>query len=64
MITKIRIERLKMGLRQVDLATQTGIPQQKISLLERGFPASEAEALKLGRALGLKMKEGGVHAQE
>jgi transcriptional regulator with XRE-family HTH domain len=45
-MTAIRIERIKRGLRQSDVASMTGgiIPQHRLSLLERGVRPRPEEA--------------------
>jgi transcriptional regulator with XRE-family HTH domain len=42
---------------QTELARRTGIPQWRISLLERGKPASSDECRRLAAALGVTPKE-------
>lgn len=43
MLTEFKKLRLTQGLRQVDVAEQTGIPQPRISLIERGLCPSKQE---------------------
>jgi transcriptional regulator with XRE-family HTH domain len=50
-VSPLRIERIKRGKTQIDLWVQTGIPQWRISLIERGIPPRPDEARKLAEAL-------------
>jgi transcriptional regulator with XRE-family HTH domain len=47
MISPMKIERVRRGLSQVQLWKKTGIPQWRISLIERGLPPKPEEAEKL-----------------
>ena len=53
MVSPMKLERIKQGLRQMDLWMQTGIPQWRISLIERGLPPKPDEQRKLSKALGM-----------
>ena len=53
MVSPMKLERIKQGLRQMDLWMQTGIPQWRISLIERGLPPKPDERRKLAKALGI-----------
>jgi transcriptional regulator with XRE-family HTH domain len=53
--TPAKLERVKRGMSQCDLWMQTGIPQWRISLIERGLPPKPEEARRLADALGLPM---------
>ena len=53
MVSPMRLERLKLGITQIDLWTRTGIPQWRISLIERGVPPNPDERRKLAKALGM-----------
>jgi len=53
MISLIRLERLKRGLRQQDLWTQTGIPQWRISLIENGMTPRPDERKILANVLDI-----------
>jgi len=53
MVSLIKLERIKLGLSQIDLWMQTGIPQWRISLIERGLPPKPDERRKLAEALGI-----------
>ena len=53
MMSPMRIERIKLGKSQVDLWMQTGIPQWRISLIERGIPPKPEERRKLAEALDI-----------
>jgi transcriptional regulator with XRE-family HTH domain len=57
MVSLIKLERIKLGLSQIDLWTQTGIPQWRISLIERGLPPQPNEAAKIASALGVKPEQ-------
>ena len=50
-ISPLRLERIKRGKTQIDLWQETGVPQWRISLIERGIPPKPDEAQKLARAL-------------
>lgn len=51
MLTEFRRLRLEKGLRQVDVAEMTNIPQPRISDLERGIPPTKGETEALLKAL-------------
>jgi len=53
MISLIRLERLKRGLRQIDLWQETGIPQWRISLIENGMRPLPDERKRLSDFLGI-----------
>ena len=53
MISLIRLERIKLGMSQIDLWMQTGIPQWRISLIERGLPPKPDERRILAETLGI-----------
>ncbi len=57
MLTKLRMQRLKAGLRQVDLAERTKLPQHRISLIERGVIPLNDEARALAGVLELSVDE-------
>lgn len=52
-VSPIKIERIRKGLSQIQLWLQTGVPQYRISLIERGLPPRPEEARKLSEALGM-----------
>jgi transcriptional regulator with XRE-family HTH domain len=56
MLTNLRIERLRAGLRQVDLAEKVRLPQHRISLIERGVAPMQNEAKVLATALGVSVE--------
>jgi len=43
----MRLERIKRGMSQTDLFLKTGIPQWRVSLIERGIPPKIEEAKKI-----------------
>ena len=49
MFTRLRLERLKRGLRQMDVVAMCSgqVPQHRLSLIERGIPPQPAEAKSL-----------------
>ena len=51
MISKLRCERLNQELSQYELALKTGIPQWRISLIERGVRATVKERETLSKSL-------------
>ena len=54
----LREARFKRQFTQYHLVLKTGIPQSKISLIERGFiEPREAEKIKIARALHLKTNQ-------
>jgi len=55
--TPFKIERVKRELTQVELAAKSGIPQHRISLLERGVKPSPDEAQALATALNVREAE-------
>jgi DNA-binding XRE family transcriptional regulator len=70
MVSKLKVERFKLGLTQFDFWKRAEIPQWKISLIERGLRPSRQEALKIAGVLGQAVNElfpdnadiGGAHA--
>lgn len=55
--TPFKIERVKRELTQAELAALSGIPQHRISLLERGVKPSPEEAQVLATAFKMKPEE-------
>ena len=53
MVSAIRLERVIKELTQSELANRSGVPQWRISLLERGKAANDSERQRLAAALGL-----------
>lgn len=53
MLSGIREIRLKRGITQRDVEKMTGINQAKINYIERGFPLTAEEKVKLAKAFGL-----------
>ncbi len=56
-VSPLRIERIKRGKTQIDLWQETGIPQWRISLIERGISPKPDEARKLAEALQVSPRE-------
>jgi len=56
MVSILKIERIKQEINQLDLWSKTGIPQWRISLIERGISPREDEAKKIADALGCDSK--------
>lgn len=54
MISPIKLERIKQELSQFELETRTGIPQWRVSLIERGLKPRIDEIEKLAIALDIK----------
>lgn len=54
MLTRLRLERLRRGLRQIDVVAmcQGQVPQHRLSLIERGLPPLPGEARVLAEAFG------------
>ncbi len=55
--TLFKIERVKRELTQVELAVRSGIPQHRISLLERGVKPRPDEAKLLADAFNMNPEE-------
>jgi len=55
--TLFKIERVKRELTQAELAARSGIPQHRISLLERGVRPRPNEAKALADTLGVREAE-------
>ena len=53
MVSALKVERTKRGMTQIDLWMSTGIPQWRISLIERGIIPKPEEAQKIAEALGV-----------
>ena len=54
-VSKLKIERTKRGINQVDLFMKTGIPQWRLSLIERGIAPRPEEARRIAEALGVQI---------
>ena len=57
MVSSLRIERIKKEITQIDLWMATGIPQWRISLIERGISPKAEEKKKIAKALNCQVKE-------
>ncbi|MGO9175650.1 MAG: helix-turn-helix transcriptional regulator [Desulfobaccales bacterium] len=55
--TPFKLERVKRELTQVELAALSGIPQHRISLLERGVKPRADEVKALARAFKVDPEE-------
>jgi len=54
----LREARFFKGLNQWDISVKTGIPQSKLSLIERGYvDPKEEEKKKIAKALGCKVED-------
>jgi transcriptional regulator with XRE-family HTH domain len=55
MLTRLRLERLRQGLRQIDVVAmcQGRVPQHRLSLFERGLPPQPGEARVLADVFGI-----------
>ena len=53
MVSKLKIERAKRGMSQIELWMKSGVPQYRISLIERGISPKPDEAKKITKALGV-----------
>ena len=51
MVSKIKVERVKKGFTQFDIAMRTGIAQWRISLIERGISPKKEEMVGIAKAL-------------
>ena len=54
----VRLERIKRGWRQVDLAQFTGITQAEVSAFERGLNVIPVVKTRIYQALDLNVEEG------
>lgn len=52
MVSALKLVRIKKEVTQVDLWMKSGVPQWRISLIERGIPPRDEEAKKIANALG------------
>jgi len=57
MISNMRLERTKREITQIDLWMKTGIPQWRISLIERGIQPKLNEKKKIAKVLGCKVAD-------
>ena len=58
MLSRLRLRRLNLGYAQISVEHLTGIPQSRISLIERGFRVPIArEQAELARALKCNIEE-------
>jgi len=64
LVSSMKIERIKKEMSQIDLWMQTGIPQWRISLIERGLPPKPDERRKLAEALGIPESAVGLSGVE
>lgn len=57
-LTPLRRVRFEREFIQYDLMARTGIPQSKISLIERGYSCpNREEAKRIAKVLGVKLSE-------
>lgn len=56
-VSTMKLTRFQKGLTQVDLWQLTGIPQWRLSLIERGLLPKGDEADKIAKALGRAQEE-------
>lgn len=56
-ISNLKIERVRQGLTQLELGMKAGIPQYRISLIERLMPPNLEEMKKLSEALNCKVED-------
>jgi DNA-binding XRE family transcriptional regulator len=57
MVTPMKIQRVRKELSQVELAEKVGLPQWKISLIERGLIPLPGEARRIAEALETNIHE-------
>jgi transcriptional regulator with XRE-family HTH domain len=57
MISKMKLERIKKGMSQIDLCMKTDVPQWRISLIERGIVPKPEEAQRIAKALDCRLKD-------
>ena len=56
-MSKMKVKRLEMGITQEYLFLQAGVPQWRISLIERGIPPRKDEAERIAAALNTTVDE-------
>lgn len=55
-VTKVKVERVKKGLRQCDLAKQANIPPYKYAFFERGeMKLKDVEIERISKILGTEI---------
>jgi hypothetical protein len=57
MVSKMKLARVKKEITQIDLWVKTGIPQWRLSLIERGINPTPEEAKIISVVLGKEPKE-------
>jgi transcriptional regulator with XRE-family HTH domain len=57
MVSPMKLTRIKKEITQVDLWMKTGIPQWRLSLIERGIVPKAEEAKKIADVLGKEPAE-------
>lgn len=58
MVSKMKIERITRGITQYDIEQKTGIRQNVVSLIERGYKEPSSEQIKaIARAIGVPREE-------
>jgi hypothetical protein len=57
MVSQMKIERIRREVTQIDLWMKTGIPQWRLSLIERGIVPKPEEAEMIASALGVERGE-------
>ncbi len=57
MISKLKMARIKKELTQIDLWMMCGVPQWRLSLIERGIAPTEIEAHEIAEALEIPLAE-------
>ena len=64
MISRVKLERLQRELSQSELSERIGIPQWRISLIERGIKPGADEARKFAEVFGVEARELFVGVEE
>ncbi len=57
MISNLKLQRIQREITQIDLWMSTGIPQWRISLIERGIRPKPEEAEGISKALDVPVDE-------
>ena len=57
MVSRLKLQRISKEVTQIDLWMKTGIPQWRISLIERGIHPKAEEAEELAKALDCKVAD-------
>lgn len=57
MVSQMKVDRVRKDFTQTSLGLRSGIPQHRISLIERGLIPDNTEAKRIAKALGAKVRD-------